>query len=73
MAVMCFNHFNVITGVQRFCGHFEQLKRDIDTYAHIGRHDNGDVFGDFGDFSLLRIRKARCADHGFDAQFATNL
>ena len=54
-------------------GHLEQLQRDVDAHAHVGRHDDGDVARGVGDLRLLRIAEAGGADHGVDAELAAGL
>jgi len=73
VAVVRFDDLDVVAGGQGLRGHLQQLERDVHTHAHVGRHDDGDVFGDLGDLGFLVFRKTGGADHGLHAQFAANL
>ena len=69
MTVVRLDDLNVVTGGQRLGRHLEQLERDVDAHAHVGRHDDGNVFGRRGDLGFLRVREAGGAYDQLDAQF----
>ena len=73
MTVVRFNDFDVVACCQSFGGHFEQFECDVDAHAHIGGHDNGDVFGDGFDFGFFGFGKSGGANDRFDAQSLANL
>ena len=72
VAVMGFDDFNVVAGRHSLRSHLQELQGHVHTHAHVGRHDNGDVFGCVSDFCFLLIRKTRGANDQLDAQFTTN-
>ena len=72
VAVVSFDDFNVVASGQCARRHIEQLKRNVDTYAHIGSHDDGDSLGMRSNFTLLRFAETGGADDGLYSQACAN-
>ena len=72
MAVVRFDDLDVVAGRQRLRRHFKQLERHVDADAHVGRHDDRDVLGEFGNLGLLGIAEARRADDDLDTQLTAD-
>ena len=70
---MGLDDLDVVAGGQCLGGHLQQLERDVHSHAHVGSHDDGDVFGDGSDLGFLRVAKAGGANDGMHAEFAAKL
>ena len=51
----------------------QELERDVDTHAHIGRHDDGNVFGRRRNVGFLCVCETCGADDQLGAQLAAHL
>ena len=64
MAMMRFDHFDVVTFVEHLGCHLQQFESEGDPHAHIGRKHNSDVARRFCDLRfLLRVKTSRAYDH----------
>ena len=73
VAVVRLDDLNVVARGQRLGRHLQQLQRDVDANAHVGRHDDGRLGSKGGNFSFLQVAEAGGAHHGLDAQFGADL
>src|SRR5690606_12992278 len=73
VAVVRFEHFDVVAAVEQLGRYVEQLERGVDAHAHVGGKDDGDLLAGGVNRLLSGFVKAGGANDAFDAQARANL
>ena len=69
--VMRFDDLDVVAFGKTFCRHLQQLHRDVDTDAHVGREDDRRLLRGGGDRCLAGVVETGGADDHLDAVLRT--